>query len=404
MVHSRYRSSMPSGENKVVDMEIAALRHAGHDVSVFERDSDDISHWPTPRRALLPASVVYSREVRSDLTATIREVGPDVVHVHNTFPLLSPSVLGGAAAAGVPVVASIHNYRLACPGGDFFRDGALCHDCAGTRGWLGVRRGCYRGSPLRTIPVAVSNSVHRNAWRTLPAAYIFVSEAERDALRSLDLPEDRTYVKWNLVPPMAQPCVEPAHRVVFVGRLSESKGVRVLLDAWRSYRGAVRDPRLRLSIVGSGPLESEVRSLAAGDESIDCLGLLTPETCRQVVAGSLALIVPSIWQETFGLVAVEAMSAGVAVVASAIGALPELVRSGREGQLFAPADVSGLARILGDIDARPDHWRALGGSARRSYERRFDPADNVGQLVGIYRAAIDYHSGRATTARAPVGR
>ncbi|MDA8045735.1 MAG: glycosyltransferase [Actinomycetota bacterium] len=388
IVHNRYRSSAPSGENHVVDVESEALRDAGHDVSSFERQSDDIATWSIARRATVPVSVVSSRRSRIGLAEVISRSRPDVVHVHNTFPLLSPSILHAAADAAVPIVVSIHNYRLACPSGDFFRREALCYDCVGTSGLRAIARGCYRGSAPHTAPIVASNRLHREAWQTLPSAYIFVSEAERRALISLSLPEDRTFVKWNLVPWMSAPAVEVVDRVTYVGRLVENKGIRVLLDAWSRYRAVTANPRLRLTIVGGGPLEQEVRSRAGEDDRIDFRGFLEPSTCRSVVAGSLAVVVPSVWPETFGLVAVEAMSAGVAVVASAIGALPELVRPDVEGALFAPGDPAGLARILEDIDARPERWRRLGHSGRRSYQRRFDPAENLDQLVRIYEFAV----------------
>ena len=146
LVHNRYRSAAPSGENRVVDQEGQALRDRGHEIIPFERHSDDIEHWSAARRAAVPARVVWSREARRGLTATLREHKPDVVHVHNTFPLLSAAVLYACRDVSVPVVATIHNYKLACASGDFFRQGAVCHDCDHGLPWPALRHGCYRGS------------------------------------------------------------------------------------------------------------------------------------------------------------------------------------------------------------------------------------------------------------------
>ena len=185
IVHNRYRSTAPSGENRVVDTEAGALAALGHEVVRFERHSDDIETWSRARKAALPGRVVWSAEAHRDLAARLREDRPDVVHVHNTFPLLSPAVLHACRDARVPVVATIHNYKLACASGDFFRDGAVCHDCAGRLPGPAIRHGCYRGSRAATAPVALAMTAHRRAWRSLISAYIFISAAQRDLLTGL---------------------------------------------------------------------------------------------------------------------------------------------------------------------------------------------------------------------------
>src|ERR1051326_4535626 len=156
LVHNRYRSAAPSGENRVVDQEGKALEALGHEVVRFGRSSDEIEQWPVAKKATLPARTVWSRETVRDLGAMLRDQRPAVVHLHNTFPLLSPSVLYACRDAGVPVVATVHNYKLACASGDFFRDGAVCHDCAGRLPGRAVLHGCYRGSRAATAPVALS--------------------------------------------------------------------------------------------------------------------------------------------------------------------------------------------------------------------------------------------------------
>src|SRR5215471_10671641 len=183
LVHNRYRSGAPSGENRVVDQEGEALAALGHEVTQFGRSSDEIAQWPAAKKAMLPARIVWSREARQDLAAALREQRPDVVHVHNTFPLLSAAVLYACREARVPVVATIHNYRMVCAGGAFFRDGGVCHDCSPGSPARGVLHGCYRGSRAATVPTALSLSLHRRAWETLVSAYIFISASQRDLLR-----------------------------------------------------------------------------------------------------------------------------------------------------------------------------------------------------------------------------
>ena len=192
LVHNRYRSGAPSGENRVVDQEGEALEALGHEVMRFGRSSDEIGQWPVAKKASLPARTIWSRETYRDLKAVLREHRPEVVHVHNTFPLLSAAVLYACRDARVPVVATIHNYKLACANGSFFRDGAVCHDCAHGLPVRAVLHGCYRESRAATAPVALAMGVHRQAWRSLVSAYIFISASQRDLLRESGLaPEPR---------------------------------------------------------------------------------------------------------------------------------------------------------------------------------------------------------------------
>lgn len=390
-LHNRYKPSSPSGENQVVDNEAAALRRGGHFVEQFERFTEEIEHWGPVKKALLPGRILWSGEAYKDLLAELRRSRPDVVHVHNTFPLLSTSVLYACARARVPLVASVHNYRLICPAGEVFRDGAPCSDCLGRLPWPALRHRCYRGSALATVPMAISTIVNRRTWPDLVSAYICVSESQRDKLRPLGLPEKRVFVKANLIlAGSAQPFSSRADMVVYLGRLTAIKGVQVLMSAWDLYRASSAGPRLQLVIGGSGPLEDEVVEWARGRPEVDFLGLLQPEECSRLVGRARAVVVPSQSEETFGLVAVEAMSAGTPVIAAAHGALPELVVDGGSGALFPPADTAALAKVLLDLESEPDRYARYGDQARKQYEARFDPEANLRQLLSIYRFAIEH--------------
>jgi glycosyltransferase involved in cell wall biosynthesis len=392
-IHNRYRSAVPSGENRVADTEAAALSGLGHEVVQFGRSNDEIDQWGRVSRAALPARVIWSREAYRDLAAELRARQPDVVHVHNTFPLLSASVLYACRDIGVPVVATLHNYRLACASGDFFRDGAVCHDCAGKLPLPGVRHGCYRGSRAATGTIALEVAAHRRAWRSLVSAYVFVSAAQRDLLAALRLEPSRVFVRHNLVP------ARPAHGsavlaggqppiIVYAGRLDEAKGVRLLMAGWDAYLGTARTGRLRLVIAGTGPLEPELASWASERSSVELVGQLDPAACATLIGSAHAMLVPSTWEEPFGLVVVEAMAAGVPPVAARHGSFPELITDGVDGVLFTPGDASALGHVLADVESRPEHYEALGQQARDSYEKRFDPERNLDQLVEIYRFAM----------------
>jgi glycosyltransferase involved in cell wall biosynthesis len=388
-VHNRYRSAAPSGENRVVEQEHAALAAGGHDVSQFGVSSDEIEGWSRARKAALPLRVVWSRETHRDLTAALAAQAPDVVHVHNTFPLLSPAVLYACRDARVPVIATIHNYKLACLSGDFFRDGAVCHDCAGGLPAKGALRGCYRGSRAATAPVALATTVHRRAWRSMVAAYIFISASQRDLLASLELPSGRVFVRHNLVPARPARTAAPEPAVVYAGRLDEAKGARLLMAGWDCYL-AGGGSGLSLVIAGSGPLEPEVAAWAASRPSVRLTGQLDRDECAGLMASARAVLLPSAWEETFGLVVVEAMAAGTPPVASGHGSFPELITSESDGVLFAPGDPAALGRAIADADDNPERFEKLGAQARATYERRFDPGASIDELLRIYRYALEH--------------
>ena len=397
VLHSRYRSAAPSGENNVVDAERALLSEAGHEVASWERRSDDIAGWPIRQRVALPARSVYHSAVRRELAARLAATRPDVVHVHNTFPLLSPSVLDACRDAAVPVVATLHNYKLLCASGDFFRAGSPCHDCADGAVLPGLLHGCYRGSRLATAPIAAGLVLNRSAWRQRISAYVFISAAQRALMAGLQLPAERVFVKHNASLSRPAPEADRLHRVAYLGRLDAAKGIPFLTAAWDRYR--VEHPRspLRLAIAGDGPLAAEVRRWAAGHDRVDVLGHLTKEAAADLVAGSLAVVVPSSWEETFGLVAVEAMAAGVAPVVPDRGSFPELVTDGVDGLHFRAGDLRSLAGRLAAIDAHPDRCQELGVRARQTHRDRFLPARNLAELLAIYQFAIDHPVDAAPT-------
>ncbi len=386
-MHNRYRSASPGGEDRVVDQEAEALVDAGHRVERFERCSDEIAQRSAVRRAFVPGEVVWSDAARRGLTRMLRAYRPEVVHVHNTFPLLSPSVLFACRAERVPVVATLHNYRLVCPSGNLFRDGAVCHDCVGRLPLSGIVHRCYRDSALATVPLAAGVVVHRRTWQRMVSAYIVLSEAQRERMAEA-LPAERLFVKGNFARPSPPRTGPPEDVVVYAGRLTAEKGVDLLMQAWDLYRGFDGEGSLRLVLAGSGPLEGEVKAWAAARHSVEFLGMLSRSDCADVVARAKAVIVPSRWPEPFGLIVIEAMSAGVPAIAASHGSFPELITNGDDGVLFAAESAPALADVLRDVREHPERYEELGRAARRTYERRFVPEPNVELLVEIYRFAL----------------
>lgn len=389
LVHNRYRSSAPSGENRVVDQEGEALATRGHDVMVFGRSSDEIEHWSLAKKAALPARSIWSPETRHSLTAMLREYRPDVVHVHNTFPLLSAAVLYACRDAGAPVVTTLHNYRLGCANGTFFRQGAVCHDCAGASLPVpAVRHGCYRGSRAATTPIALAMGLHRRAWQSLVSAYVFISSSQRDLLSAAGLPQDRIFVRHNLIPHRSGPLVSRTPTVVYAGRLDEAKGVRLLMAGWDRYGQKSVPPALRLVIAGAGPLEAEVAAWASARPSVEMAGQVSADRCAELIAQAHAVVLPSAWEETFGLVAIEAMAAGVPPIAAGHGSFTELISPGIDGELFTPGDPEALALAIEEVAENPRRYEIYGEQARKTYQQRFDPERSIEDLLSIYRFAI----------------
>ncbi len=393
VVHNRYSSAQPSGENRVVDQEVELLRAAGHRVGTFERRSDDIAARSLPAKAAVPLLVPWNPAVRTELAARLRAERPDVVHLHNVFPLLSPSVVAACADAGVPAVATLHNYAQICPPGTLQRDGRLCTECVGRAAPLpAVRHGCYRGSRLATLPLAVGLTVNRRRWWSGVERFLCISAAQRDILLDAGLPAGRLAVKHNFVPDPGALRTGAGEHLLFLGRLAEAKGVALLMAAWDRIAadGGVGVP---LVLAGSGPLEREVSAWAAGRDDVRHVGLYDPEQCRRAVARAVAVVAPSLAMETFGLVAAEAMAAGVPTVAAGHGGFVELVEDGVTGLLHRPGEPASLAACLRRITADPARNQEMGRAARRRYERGFSPAVGLERLVDAYRTALAARSG-----------
>ena len=386
VVHNRYRSEQPSGENNVVDAEVTLLAEGGHQVSLFERRSDDIASMPLPRKAAVPLMVPWNPAVRKELAARLRASRPDVVHIHNTFPLLSPSVVAACADAGVPAVATLHNYTMVCPPGTLHRDGHICTECVGGSPLPAVRHGCYRGSSAATIPMAASMVANRRRWWTGVSRFFCISAAQRDLLVSAGMPGERMAVKHNFVTDPGVRRTGDGSHVLFLGRITEEKGVGLLMRAWDRLGGALGIP---LVIAGTGPMQDEVATWAAGRSDVSYVGLRNKAECRALTADAVAVVAPSTWLEAFGLVVVEAMAAGVPTVAAAHGAFPELVDDGVTGLLHQPGDADSLADRLRAVAG--DRNREMGDAARVRYEKDFTPAVGLDRLIAGYEAAIEAH-------------
>lgn len=302
VVHGRYRSAGPSGENEVVDDEVRLLREHGCTVEQLELASDEIADWPAWKRATLPGRVIWSRAGQRALERAVERYRPAVIHIHNTFPLFSPAVFWQARRSGAAVVHTLHNFRPFCPAGTFLRDGRACEACLGRFPLPAIRYGCYRDSRVATIPVALMDGVHGwlRTWQRCVDRFIVVSDYERDKYVQGGWPADKIRVKYNTVWEQALPPRRPGPAFVCMSRLSPEKGVDVFLEGWRRAfpQGG---PPVRLT--ASGPLGAELRAeygdlpgvTFLGTSSAACSSTSSPERGRSCCRRAATRDSPAWW-------------------------------------------------------------------------------------------------------------
>ena len=377
VAHNRYRSAQPSGENRVVDAEVAQLSAAGVEVLPLLRSSDDIGALPLRERALLPVSPLWNADAQRALAAVLRDHRPDVLHLHNPYPLLSPAVVRTAHRYGVPVVHTAHNYRQVCASGIYFRDGRICHDCRGRRlGVPAVVHRCYRGSAAQSAVMAVTLAAHRPTWRSVDR-YVALTSALATHLRGYGVPADRIVVKPNSLPDPGLPApLEAGGSFLFLSRLSPEKGLGLLLDGWtRHADGALGT----LRIAGDGELRPLAERAAATRSDVVYLGALAPAEARQAIDRSAVVVVPSTCDDVLPNVVIEALAGGRPVLGTALGGIPYLV--GDAGWVVEP-DPDALARALPLARAQAP---GRSGTARARYEATFHPDVVTRQLIGVYQ-------------------
>jgi glycosyltransferase involved in cell wall biosynthesis len=386
LVHNHYQQ--PSGETRALALEAAALRDAGVDVIEYTRDNAEIARYGLLRKATLPARTLWAWDTQRELRAVLRRERPDLTHFGNTLPLISPAAYATCQDAGVAVVQSLQNYRLACPAATFVRAGRVCEECSEHDLSRSVVHGCYRGSRAASASVAAMLGLHR-ALGTFTAhvdTYVAPSEFVRSKLiATAGLPAERVMVKPNFVDPDPGVAVDAGEYVLFVGRLVPEKGVRTLLQAF----ALLRDPP-PLKIAGAGELEGELRRGASvlGLAGLELLGAQPHARALELMKGARMLVVPSEWYEGLPLVIVEAFACGVPVIASRIGSLAELIADGRSGVLFDPGDARALAAAIERLWPDAEQRRALRANARAEYERRYTLAHNRDALLAVYRETL----------------
>jgi len=383
VIHNFYRQA--GGEDTVVRAEVALLRQHGHRVVEYVRDNAAIDGFGLMRKASLMLSTTWNQQVYAELRQLIRTERADVAHCHNLMPLISPSAYYACHAESVPVVQILHNFRMCCPAGTLFRDGAACENCLGRLG-RAVVRGCYRNSSAQTAAVALTLGTHRviKTWETAVDSYSVPSQFCLEHMVAGGIRRGKITLRPNFLLNDPGPRDASADYVIFVGRLCVEKGIRQLLWAWRRLR------RIPLVIVGDGSLRGETETYIErnGMENVCLRGALPPAETQALIREARFLVFPSVGYETFGMTVLEAAACGVATLGSCLGAVPELIDEERTGLLFDPHDTEELAGKAEWAWLHPEAMNEMGTAARSQYLQKYTAEKNYEALNEIYGSVL----------------
>ncbi|MGC4049641.1 MAG: glycosyltransferase family 4 protein [Paludibaculum sp.] len=385
LTHNFYQQS--GGEDSVFEQEYDLLRQRGHKVVRLTRDNRSVESMG---RLPLIRSTFWNSEVAREVKEIIHSEKIDLVHSHNTFPLISPSIYTAAKEAGVPIVQTIHNYRLVCAAATLTRNGQPCDDCSTSNSMIpAVFHRCYRSSTAATLVLTGMLRAHRVAgtWTSKVTRYIALTQFMKTKLVAGGLPAEKITVKPNFYPDRLSPRKTLGRFALFVGRLSPEKGPGILLDAWS------KDVRLPLTIVGSGPEHDSISKRALNMPDVRVVGPQSSQQVFDLMRDAYCLIVPSLWYEGFPMVIIEAFAAGLPVLVSGHGSLAEIVEDGSTGLHFRPGDSDDLAAKVGRLVSSPLDAQRMGHAARAEFESKYTADSNYRMLEEIYGEALRSHAG-----------
>ena len=386
VAHNFYQQM--GGEDTVFAQEVELLRNAGHDVVTYTRSNKEIEHYGFVDKALLAPRTVWSPRSQSAFGTMLDHERPDLVHFHNTFMVMSPSVYAACKDRDIPVVQTLHNFRLCCPGGAFFRDGAPCEDCS-TKGLSSsIEHKCYRNSRLGTATVAAMIATHRaiGTWRNLVDCYIALTNfAKEKVVPSSGIPAHKIYVKPNFVAPDPGLRTQAADYALSIGRLVVEKGTNTLLSAWKNLDGL-----LPLRIIGDGPQWAIMHARCTNENirNVTMSGQAPRVDVLEQLRSARFLLFTSECYENFPMAIVEAFACGVPIIASNIGSTAEIVQNAVTGLTFTPGDPHDLARCVRWALKHPEKMEEFGRRARLEFEQKYSAAKNYEMLMSIYARAM----------------
>jgi glycosyltransferase involved in cell wall biosynthesis len=381
LVHNYYQQS--GGEDVVFNSEKKLLQSRGH--QIFEYTDTNI-RLEKMNRFSAAHEMIWSGSTYSRFKKLLFETKPEVVHFHNTFILISPSAYYACKELNIPVVQTLHNYRLFCVNALFFRDGVVCEKCLTLSAPIwGVLYKCYRDSRSQSAAVATMLAYHGllRTWQEKVDCYIALTKFARQKFIQGGLPPNKIVIKPNFVANL--PNFIPSslgNFVLFVGRIAPEKGIVTLLNAWKTLP-------IPLKIAGDGPLREVIQGTVANSSFIDYIGHLKHDAIIDLFKQARFVVFPSEWFESFPIVIVESFACGLPVIASSLGAGSELIRSGETGLLFNPGDPVDLAAKVQWLWDHSEESERMGRNARREYEQKYTPERNYQMLMDIYSRVIE---------------
>jgi glycosyltransferase involved in cell wall biosynthesis len=385
IAHNRY--TQPGGEDNVFEAETALLRAHGEEVYTWEEHNDRIKEVSPIRAA---TATVWSSASQKSLAELLARYRPEVVHFHNTFLRISPAAYYTCQEFGIPVIQTLHNYRLICPAATLLRDGAICEDCLGKWGlWPSIQHSCWHSSRAQTAVVTTMLATHRllQTWQKQVNFYVVLTEFARQKFIAGGLPAEKIVVKPNFIPTaLLESAIHSvrSNHALYVGRLAPEKGVKLLLEAWQDMAG------IPLKIVGDGPSRAELEAFAkqAGLNQVEFCGSRSQQEVFELMQEARMLIVPSIWYEGLPLTVIEAFSHHLPVIVSKLGAMAELVQHGRNGLHFQVNDVADLVRSVRWAWEHPDDMAHIANQAYQDFLEKYSAPSNYRALMEIYQRAI----------------
>ncbi len=376
-------SLIPGGADSVMDNEAELLRSHGHRVLRYVADNRQI---PEMSKAAVAAAALWNQQAVRDVERLIRDERPDVVHVHNTFPILSPAVIRVAHRHGIPVLQTLHSYRLSCLNGLFYREGAICEKCIGHRvAWPGIVHGCYKESRAASAVIASALALHRGlgTYHKQVDAYLALTEFAKGKLVESGYPEERILVKPNFVHDGLGRGDGAGKFALFVGRFTPEKGVQTLVEAWKHI-----GDRMSLKVVGDGPLRGEIEQTAASLPGIEFLGWRPKEDVARLMCDAACLVFPSQWYEGLPMVILVAFSAGTPVIVSDVGNFCDVIEPEKTGLWFRNADASDLADKVLWLLAHRDRAAQMRELAYQTFREKYSAEANYACFQQIFARVL----------------
>lgn len=386
LVHNYYQSASPSGEDIVFKNEYDLLVKKGMQVISYVKHNDEIIKYGLWKNVKAPFNNIWSRQTYRDIKRLIKKEKPDICHFHNISYLISPSAYYACKSSGIPVVQTLHNYRIFCSTGLLYRESEICEECLGKSPVKGLMHGCFRNSRVYTLPVTLMEYIHHSlgTWREKVDGFIALTEFAMKKFINAGLPEKKIFIKPNFLVSPPRPKFSPGGYALFAGRLSPEKGIFTLLNAWK------RLSNVPLKVVGDGPLKKEAEQFVEKHNlfNVDIVGMVSRDTVVEFMRNAMFVVFPSEWYEGFPMTLVEAYACGKPVIASRTGAMREIVRDGGTGLLFELKNPGDLVEKVNSIAGNTDECERMGKKAREEFEEYYTPGRNIKILMDIYQRVL----------------